>query len=392
MSYQREFKRQLNIAIVGAGSHSYRNILPAMTFLPVRVKAICDLNPEVAEKTAAQYGAKAYSSTSELYAGEKLDAVFICVSPKLHPTLACEAFDAGLHVWVEKPAAMRVAGVEKMIQHQKDRVCVVGYKKAFMPSTEKAVELFKTPIISERGKPAKTGEKMDAEAAFWEERGEGSAATLGKFANDWGFKSGVYAPIRTILAVYPMNIPPNGEQILSEGLPNDWLANGCHPLSFLIEVGGPVKAVTTHISKNSGGVCVLEYASGAIGTFHLASGSPLSQPQESYSVFGTNASLTIDNCNRVTLQRGIPFQYSKTTNFVPPGTDSGAIVWEAQNTLGTLENMALFTQGMYGEMRYFCDCILEGKAAVRGSLEFALHLTKVYEAGLLSNGKRVEIV
>lgn len=347
MSYQREFERQLNIAIVGAGSHSYRNILPAMTFLPVRVKAICDLNPEVAEKTAAQYGARAYSSTSELYAGEKLDAVFICVSPKLHPTLACEAFDAGLHVWVEKPAAMRVAGVEKMIQHQKDRVCVVGYKKAFMPSTEKAVELF---------------------------------------------KSGDYAPIRTILAVYPMNIPPNGEQILSEGLPNDWLANGCHPLSFLIEVGGPVKAVTTHISKNSGGVCVLEYASGAIGTFHLASGSPLSQPQESYSVFGTNASLTIDNCNRVTLQRGIPFQYSKTTNFVPPGTDSGAIVWEAQNTLGTLENMALFTQGMYGEMRYFCDCILEGKEAVRGSLEFALHLTKVYEAGLLSNGKRVEIV
>ena len=45
-----------------------------------------------------------------------------------------------------------------------------------------------TPIISERGKTAKTGdsEKMDAETAFWEERGEGAAATLGKFANDWG--------------------------------------------------------------------------------------------------------------------------------------------------------------------------------------------------------------
>ena len=26
---------------------------------------------------------------------------------------------------------------------------------------------------------------MDAGAAFWEERGEGAAATLGKFANDW---------------------------------------------------------------------------------------------------------------------------------------------------------------------------------------------------------------
>ena len=27
---------------------------------------------------------------------------------------------------------------------------------------------------------------MDAETAFWEERGEGAAATLGKFANDLG--------------------------------------------------------------------------------------------------------------------------------------------------------------------------------------------------------------
>ena len=47
------------------------------------------------------------------------------------------------------------------------------------------------PIISERGKTAKTGdsEKMDAEAAFWEERGEGAAATLGKFANDCGLKA-----------------------------------------------------------------------------------------------------------------------------------------------------------------------------------------------------------
>ena len=27
---------------------------------------------------------------------------------------------------------------------------------------------------------------MDAEAAFWEELGEGTTATLGKFANDWG--------------------------------------------------------------------------------------------------------------------------------------------------------------------------------------------------------------
>ena len=346
MSYQRDFKRRLNVAIVGTGSHSYRNIMPAMNFLPVKVRAVCDINPVCAESAAAQYGAKPYTSTRDLYAGEKLDAVFLCVSPRLHPALACEAFDAGLHVWMEKPPATRAAAVEKMIRHRKDRVGVVGFKKAFMPSTDKAVELF---------------------------------------------KNGEYGPIRSILAVYPMNLPSNGKQVLDEDLFTDWLGNGCHPLSFLIEVGGPVSAVIAHPGKHGGGVCVLEYASGAIGTFQLASGAPGSQPVESYAVFGNNASLTIDNCNRVTLQRGIPSEYGKTVSFAPPGTDSGAVVWEAQNTYGTLENMALFTQGMYAEMRYFCDCVTDGKPAERGSLEFAAHLMKVYEAALLSDGARIAI-
>ena len=347
MSYQRDFERRLNVAVVGAGSHSYRNVLPAMTFLPVTIKAICDINPSVAEKTAVQYGAKPHTTTSELYANEKLDAVFLCVSPAHHPTLACEAFDAGLHVWMEKPPAMRVAGVEEMIRHRKDRTCVVGFKKAFMPATDKAVELF---------------------------------------------KNGEQGPIRSILAVYPMSIPKDGAQVLRDGVRTNWLANGCHPLSFLIAVGGPVSAVTVFGGSHGGGVCVLEYVSGAIGTFHLAEGAPGSQPVESYTVFGASSSLTIDNCNRITLQRGIPFQYGQTVSFAPPGTDSGAVVWEAQNMLGTLENMAMFTQGMYAELRYFCDCVLSGVAAERGSLEFALHLMKVYEAALLSEGARIAIV
>ena len=112
---------------------------------------------------------------------------------------------------------------------------------------------------------------------------------------------------------------------------------------------------------------------------------------EQYSVFGHGAHLTVDNTDRVTLHRGIPFDYGKTTTFVPPGEDSGAVVWEPQNMLGTLENKSAFTQGTYGEMRHFCDCALEGKPSERGTLEFALHLMRVYEAGLLSEGSSVEV-
>jgi len=67
------------------------------------------------------------------------------------------------------------------------------------------------------------------------------------------------------------------------------------------------------------------------------------------------------------------------------------VTWEPRFTLATLENKALFIQGMYAEMRHFCDCVLEGRRPELGTLEFALNVMQVYEAGLVSGGRRVEI-
>ena len=59
--------------------------------------------------------------------------------------------------------------------------------------------------------------------------------------------------------------------------------------------------------------------------------------------------------------------------------------------MATLENKALFTQGIYGELAYFCECIIEDRRAEKGSLEFALELMKVSEAAMISNGKQIDI-
>jgi predicted dehydrogenase len=347
MTYQRDFEKRLKVAIVGVGSHAYRNLLPALNYLPVSLKAVCDRNRALAEVTATQYGAPAfYESTAEMYRKEHLDAVFLCVSPLQHPALACEAFDAGVHVWMEKPPARRASEVVEMIRRRKDRIAVVGFKKAFMPATQKAIEIF---------------------------------------------SNAAYAPLRSILAEYPMTIPADGEAVLKEGRYENWLRNGCHPISLCVAVGGPVSAVTVHRAIDGGGVCVLEFASGAIGNFHLAAGENRGQPIERYSFFADRCHLVIDNGLRVTLQRGIPFQYGKTTTYAPEGLDTGAIVWEPQNREATLENKALFTQGIYQEMRYFCDQVLSGKPAEKGSLEFTLQVMMVNEAGLISGGRRIDI-
>lgn len=344
MSYQREFTRRLNVGIVGVGSHGYRNVLPCMTYLPVRVSAVCDVNEPLVRATAEQFAATAYTSTSQMYQSEKLDAVFLTVSPTQHPQMAIEGFGAGVHVWMEKPPAMRTAQVREMIAARGDRVAVVGFKKAFMPATEKVAELL-------------------------------AAAP----------------PLRSMLAEYPMSIPADGLAVLESGKVTNWLSNGCHPLSLMLAIGGEASFVTTYRGRHGGGAVIIEFASGATGTLQLADGAPGYNTRERYSFWADGVQIEIDNGRSVTLHRGIPFSYARQTTFAPAGIDSGSIRWESQNFLGTLENSPLFTQGFVGSMSHFCDAVLQGVPASRGTLEFASRVMAVYEGALRSNGDRVSI-
>ena len=349
MSYQREYDRTLRVGVVGVGSHSYRNILPALHYLPVRLAALCDLDASLLERTAAEYGVDAiYTDAERMHAEAGLEAVFICAGPRYHPALAISALGAGLHVWMEKPPAIRASGVEEIIAARGDRVCAVGFKKAYMPATRKANELLSAPE---------------------------------------------FGPLRSILAVYPMTIPRDGREILESGQYCNWLANGCHPLSLMVALGGRVEEVTALLGpgEQAVGVVYLQFANGVSGVFHLAGGSPAGYAGERYHLYGDGRAITIENSTKIAYHRGIPFDYRTQRDFTAAGTDSGSVVWEANHNLATLENKSLFVQGIFNELIDFCDAVLEAREPAVGTLEFALHVMQVYEAGLLSEGRPVAI-
>ena len=141
MSYQREFAKKINVGVIGIGSHSYRNILPAMNYLPVNLKAVCNRSLDVGQATAAQYACAHYQTPAQMYEKDDIDAVFISVGAQMHPQLVSEALDSGKHVWVEKPLALRVHEVEEILARRQEQVVVVGYKKVFSPATQKALEI-----------------------------------------------------------------------------------------------------------------------------------------------------------------------------------------------------------------------------------------------------------
>jgi predicted dehydrogenase len=353
MTYQRQFARTLRVGLVGVGGHAYRNVLPALHYLPVRLVALCDLDQELLARTAREYGVAAthtYTDAERMFADGQLnlDAVLLCAGPRQHPPLALAALRAGLHVWMEKPPAMRASEVAAMIAARGDRVCAVGFKKAYMPATRKAKELAAQPE---------------------------------------------FGPLRSILAVYPMTMPRDGAGVLARGEVCNWLANGCHPLSLMIALGGAVAEVTAVLGpgEEAVGVVHLLFQNGACGVFHLAGGAPPGYAGERYHLYGDGRVITIENSTRVAFHRGVPFDYQTQRDFTAPGLESGSIVWEANHNLATLENKALFVQGMYNELMDFCAAVLDGRDPDPGSLAFALQVMRVYEAGLLSQGRPIAI-
>jgi predicted dehydrogenase len=281
-----------------------------------------------------------------MYAREQLDAVFLVVSPQLHPDLAIEAFSAGLHVWTEKPAAVSSARIDDMIRARGDRVGIIGYKKAFMPSVVKVRELLS---LNEVG------------------------------------------PLVSLLGVYPVGIPDAEPDHVGPFPVSNWLTSGCHALSVLRVVGGPVESVVVHRSRHGGGACVLRHANGTVSNLHLAAGASKFQPCERYLFVTENASIEIENSRKVTYQRGLRAAYTEDLTFAPAGLDSGAIVWEAQDTMATMQGKNVVTQGIYGGLSAFCRAILDGSIPDAGTLEFARDVTDIYEAALRSRGEPIAV-
>ena len=340
--YQREFEKRARIGIVGVGSHTYRNLLPALHFLPVELVAMTSRGQEKLRRTASEYGCRTYPTARDMYEQEALDGVIISVSPQLHPELALEALSYGVNVFMEKPPAMRADQIKQLLAARGDRVVSVGFKQAFTPGAIKARE-----VVAE----------------------------------------GTLSPLQSVLGVYPMTLPENGPEVLASGAFTNWLGNGVHPLSMMLSCAGPIRRLCAHRGKNGQGLVAMEFESGAFGNLHLAQ-EPA--PIESYHFYGGDWRLSVENTDQITFDRGIPFEYAYTNNFAPAGFDSGSVVWRPQNCLATLENKSLFMQGMVAELDEFLRAVLGGAQTRWTSLEFALQVMNAYEAVLTSQGSWID--
>lgn len=104
----------VRIGIIGLGVIAQR-MLPQFVEHPgVQVTAVCDVDAEVAARTAAALGGvPAYTDYRHLLAAPT-DLIYIATPPAFHHTMALDTVAAGKHLLCEKPLALSVAQAEAM--------------------------------------------------------------------------------------------------------------------------------------------------------------------------------------------------------------------------------------------------------------------------------------
>jgi predicted dehydrogenase len=136
---------QLSVAVIGAGmagrSHAaaYRmvNTVFGEGLPPVRLAAIADANPPLAQDGARRYGyEKALPSWEAVAEDPSIDAVSIVVGNALHRPIAEALVAAGKHVLCEKPLAGSMEDARAMVELEKTGKVVtsVGYTYRRQPA------------------------------------------------------------------------------------------------------------------------------------------------------------------------------------------------------------------------------------------------------------------
>jgi predicted dehydrogenase len=113
---------------------------------------LCDVDDERRAQAAQSYpSAQVTSSFDDVLADESVQAVVVATPVPTHYELARRALEAGKHVFVEKPPAMRGAEMEELCElaEERERVLMPGHLLLYHPGVQKLKEIVDSGELGE---------------------------------------------------------------------------------------------------------------------------------------------------------------------------------------------------------------------------------------------------
>ncbi len=132
---------KVRIGVVGCGAIAQVQHLPFLTELAeeFEVAAVCDVSPSAAEYAARLYHVPSQFTDYRYLLDADVDAVLLChTDPKTEVAVA--AFEAGKHVFIEKPLCFSREEASEIIAaaQRSGKVAQAGYVKLYEPAYETA--------------------------------------------------------------------------------------------------------------------------------------------------------------------------------------------------------------------------------------------------------------
>ncbi len=134
---------RLKTALVGLKGVGGQHLKALGDSARAQLVAVADLDVPYAQGVAAERGIRAYGDAGDLIASEDIDAIVLATPHHVHASMTLEALRANLHVFVEKPLAIRVSEGDQMVSEAAARgnILAVGHNYRSFPVNVKLKEL-----------------------------------------------------------------------------------------------------------------------------------------------------------------------------------------------------------------------------------------------------------
>lgn len=254
--------KSIGFGVVGCGVIAPTHCAAIKDVENAELVAVCDTNPEQAEKTGKHYGVPFYTSLEEFLGHPGLDVVNVCVPSGYHAEVGIAAARAGKHVLVEKPIEVTLEAAMPLIE-----ACeTAGVKLGVISQHRFAKDILKVKEAIEAGE---FGKMVLGEASIkW-------------YRTQQYYDSGNWRGTKAL---------DGGGALMNQGV---------HYIDMLQWLMGPVESVraeavtlTHNIEVEDLALAILRFANGALGTI-TGSTSIFPGLPERLEIHGENATAMI---------------------------------------------------------------------------------------------------
>ena len=270
----------LKLAIVGAGAISGAHLRAVSTIDEIEVVAIADIDPERAEKRAAEFGIPhTYVDYKEMIDKEDVEAVSVLTWNEAHAAPSIYALEAGKNVLVEKPMSATLDDAVAMTKAAKasDKLLMVGLKARYDDTRIAAQTIVDSGVL---------GDIYYGESGGFGRLGLPGGSFIAKetagigVVGDWG----VYSLDATLCLMH------HPKPVAVSGVANNFLGRSYSPIFGAHHHGGPFDP--DRLTVEDFGAAWVRFDTGAVVTFKAAWISHLSGGGSPF-LLGTDAGLKL---------------------------------------------------------------------------------------------------